>query len=302
LFIASHRVGWRNLKHANQWTNTLKTYVGPIFGNLPVSSVDVALVIKALEPIWATKPETASRVRGRVESILDWAAVRGYREGDNPARWRGHLDKLLPRRSKVRSVTHHPALPYAEVAEFVSSLRNREGVSALALEFVILTATRTGEVLGARWPEMDFKTRVWTIPAAKTKSGREHRIPQSSATLLVLERARQFHIDDNDHVFPGDRRAVLSNMALLMLLRRMGRADLTTHGFRSTLRDWAAERTNFPREVAELALAHAVSDKVEAAYRRGDLFEKRRRLMEAWAEFCAKNHKATDQNLLSFRR
>jgi integrase len=285
-YIAAHRAGWRNTKHASQWENTLATYVSPIFGKLAVRTIDVGLVIKALEPIWSKKPETASRVRGRIEAVLDWAAARDFRDAENPARWKGRLDKLLPHRSKVRVVEHHAALPYDKVGSFMLELREREGVAARAFEFAILTAARTGEVLGAQWSEIDFGAKVWTVPAARMKGGREHRIPLASPAMAVLKQMTKAR--EGDHVFPGDRRAMLSNMALLMLLRRMGRGDLTAHGFRSTFRDWAAERTNFPNEVVEMALAHAISDKTEAAYRRGDLFEKRRKLMEAWAAYCQK--------------
>jgi integrase len=284
-YIAAHRAGWRNTKHASQWESTLATYASPIFGKLAVRIIDVGLVVRVLEPIWSNKPETASRVRGRIEAVLDWAAARGFRDGDNPARWKGRLDKLLPRRSKVRAVEHHAALSHDQIGSFMPELREREAVAARALEFAILTAARTGEVLGARWSEIDFGAKVWTVPAGRMKGGREHRVPLSTAALAILRRMAQ--IREGDHVFPGDRRATLSNMALLMLLRRMGHGDLTAHGFRSTFRDWAAERTNFLNEVVEMALAHAISDKTEAAYRRGDLFEKRRKLMDSWATFCA---------------
>ena len=285
-YLAAHRAGWRNAKHAAQWSSTLATYVSPIFGNLPVQAIDVALVTKALEPIWTAKPETASRMRGRIESILDWAKVRGYRDGENPARWRGHLDHLLPARAKVSKVRHHAALPYDELAGFMGKLRAQGGTSARALEFAILTAARTGEVIGARWAEIDLPGKTWTIPAERMKAGREHRVPLSAAALAILE--TQAALTENEFVFPGQQRAGLSDMALWMALRAMGRDDLTVHGFRSTFRDWAAERTNFPREVAEGALAHSLTDKVEAAYRRGDLFDKRRRLMTAWADHCGK--------------
>ena len=284
-FIEAHKSAWRNAKHRAQWTTSLATYVGPVFGAMPIQRVDVALVMKVLEPIWSTKPETASRVRGRIERVLDWAKVRGFRQGENPARWRGHLDALLPARSKVRKVEHHAALPYDHIATFMAKLRNAGGMAARALEFTILTAARTGEVLGARRDEIDFQAKVWVVPPGRMKSGREHRVPLSRAAISVLKDMQARHQDDL--LFPGDRRGKpLSNMAMLMVLRRMGRDDLTAHGFRSTFRDWAAECTNFPREVAEAALAHVVGDKVEAAYRRGDLFEKRRRLMDAWAAHC----------------
>jgi integrase len=285
-YIRAHEGSWRNEKHRKQWSNTLATYVSPVFGSLPVQDIDVALVMKVLEPVWSLKPETANRVRGRIEAILDWAKVRGFRAGENPARWRGHLDHLLPARSKVRQVKHHAALPCDDLGGFMKDLRGCESVAAAALEFLILTVARTGEVIGARWPEIDFKNRVWTLPVERMKGGREHRVPLSKPAIAVLERMRG---QGTEFIFPGlNPGRPLSNMALLVLLGRMRRGDVTAHGFRSTFRDWAAERTNFPREVAEAALAHAIDDKVEAAYRRGDLFEKRRRLMDAWAEFCAK--------------
>jgi integrase len=284
-YIAAHEAGWRNPKHAAQWPSTLATYVNPIFGSLPVQAIDVGLVMKALEPIWSTKPETAGRVRGRIESVLDWATTRGYRRGENPARWRGHLENLLPKKSKLRRVEHHAALPYVDLADFMVGLRQQDGISARALEFAILTAARTGEVLGARWSEIDFKARLWTILGSRMKAGKEHRVPLPDAALAVLEDMQDLR--EGDFIFPGGRaRRPLSNMAFLMLLRRMGRGHLTAHGFRSTFSDWCSERTIFPAEVREMALAHAVGDKVEAAYRRGDLFEKRVDLMRAWASFA----------------
>jgi integrase len=286
-YIAAHRAGWRNPKHAKQWPSTLETYVYPVFGALPVQAVDVGLVMKALEPIWQSKPETASRVRGRIESILDWAAARGFRKGENSARWRGHLDNLLPARSKVRKVEHHPALPYPEMGEFIAALRGQEGVAARALEFLILTASRTGEVIGARWDEFDVGAKLWTVPAERMKARKEHRVPLSGRALAIVEEMKAARMNDHEFVFPGGRRGrPLSNMAMLKVLERMGRHGLTAHGFRSSFRDWAAEQTHFPAEVAEMALAHTVSDKVEAAYRRGDLVQKRRELMEAWARYC----------------
>jgi integrase len=292
-YIAAHRAGWRNVKHAAQWEATLSTYAEPIIGALPVQAIDTALVMRVLEQeirdepdkpakrFWTTRPETAGRLRGRIESILNWAKVRGYRHGENPARWRGHLDHLLPGRGKVRAVKHHAALPYSELGTFMALLRERDAVAALALEFAILTAARTSEVIGAQWSEIDLQGNVWTVPADRMKGGREHRVPLSDAAISVLNCVAE--IRENDHVFPGERRPALSNMAFLMLLRRMRRGDLTVHGFRSTFRDWAAECTNLPNEVVEMALAHAVAGKVEAAY----LFEKRRRLMDAWAQFCS---------------
>lgn len=284
-YIKAHRAGWKNAKHADQWTNTLETYCGPKFGALPVQGVDTGLVLKALEPIWTAKPETASRVRGRIESVLNWATSRGYRTGDNPARLRGHLDNLLPAISKRRRVQHHPALPYVELGEFMAGLRKQEGIAAKALEFLILTAARTGEVIGATREEFDLDAALWTIPADRMKAEKEHRVPLSPRTVAIVREIQKTH--KGDFVFPGGKKdKPLSNMAMLALLERMERDDLTVHGFRSTFRDWASERTNYPREVCEMALAHAVSDQVEAAYRRGDLFEKRRRMMAEWAKFC----------------
>jgi integrase len=285
-YIKAHEAGWRHAKHHQQWTNSLARHVSPVFGALPVRAVDVGLVMKVLEPIWTTKPETAARVRGRIEAVLDWAKVRGFRESDNPARWRGHLSNLLPQRSKLRAVKHFAALPYAEIGPFMSELRSRTSALAAALEFLVLTAARTSEVINARWDEIDWAARMWTIPASRMKSGREHRVPLSADALAILDRMKTA---DGEFIFCGSEPGRgLGKMSLLGLLRRMGRSDITAHGFRSTFRDWAAERTSFPREVAEAALAHAIDNKVEAAYRRSDLFDKRRRLMEAWAEFLAK--------------
>lgn len=284
-YIEAHKASWKNEKHAAQWPSTIETYAYPIFGNLSVQAIDVALVTKVLEPMWKTKTETASRLRGRIEAVLDWATVRGYRRGDNPARWRGHLDHLLPQRAKVQKVQHHAALPYAEIGAFTEMLHEQEGVSPLALEFLILTATRTSEVIGATWDEIDLDGAVWTLPADRMKAGKEHRVPLSKPALALLKRLQKAKY--GDFVFPGSKVGKpLSNMAMLKLLERMERSDLTVHGFRSTFRDWAAERTNFPREVAEHALAHSLPDKVEAAYRRGDLFDKRRTMMNAWARYC----------------
>jgi integrase len=290
-YIAAHRAGWRNGKHAAQWGVTLATYAAPVIGDLPVSAVDTALVLKVLEPIWTTKPETASRLRGRIEGILDWAKVRGYRTGENPARWRAHLDHLLPARAKVRRVEHHRALPYAELPGFMAALREQAGVAARALEFTILTAARSGETRFARWSEFDLLDKTWTVPAERMKGGRLHRQPLCSRTLVILKGMQADRRAGDGFVFPRNETGQpLPDPPFRGLLQRMGRGrgDLTVHGFRSSFRDWAAERTNFPSEVAEMALAHVVGSKVEAAYRRGDLFDKRRRLMEAWAEYCAK--------------
>jgi integrase len=265
-----------------------------------VHAIDTGLVIKALEPIWTTIPETASRTRGRIELVLDWATARGYRKGDNPARWRGHLDHLLPSRAKLQKVKHHAALPYADVGAFMAELRAQPGTAARALEFLILTAARRGEVLGARWDEIDLNGAVWTIPGARMKGGREHRVPLSEPAVAVLKSMAA--VRHGDHVFPGRGRAVLSTMAFTYLLRRMGRDDgFTVHGCRSTFRDWAAECTSFPNEVLEMALAHAVGNKVEAAYRRGDLVEKRRRLMDEWAAFCKRPAATELDNVISMR-
>lgn len=288
VYIKAHRAGWKNAKHADQWTNTIEAYCGPVIGSLPVQAVDTGLVLKVLEPIWTEKPETASRLRARIEKVLDWATVRTYRTGDNPARWRGHLDKLLPKLEKRKRVKHHPALPFDEMGKFMELLREQDGVAARALEFLILTATRTGEVIGAKWDEIDLNAALWTIPAGRMKAHREHRVPLSPSALKLLRAL--YNAKLSDYVFPGQKEdAPLSNMAMLELLKRIERDDITVHGFRSTFRDWAAERTNYPREVCEMALAHAVGDQVEAAYRRGDLFEKRRRLMIDWAKHCEMN-------------
>jgi len=285
-YIEAHQAGWRNQKHGAQWTATLETYAYPIFGKQPVQSIDVGLVLKAIEPIWSTKPETASRVRGRIEAILDWATARGYREGPNPAQWRGHLDKLLPARGKVRKVEHHAALPFDEIGAFMVELRQQEGIAARALELCILTAARTGEVLGMKWSELKLgPERLWVVSGDRTKAGREHRVPLSDPAVKILEAMQA--IRTGDFVFPGAKAGQpLSGMSMLMLLRRMGRGDLTSHGFRSSFKDWASERTSYAGEITEMALAHAVSDKVEAAYRRGDLLLKRHQLMRDWAKFC----------------
>jgi integrase len=301
-YIASHKAGWRNDKHAAQWEATLATYAEPVMGKLSVQAIDTALVLKVIEPLWTTKSETAGRLRGRIESVLDWAKVRGYRAGENPARWRGHLDKLLPARSKVRRVKHHAALPYVDLPVFLISLRGQDGTAARALEFAVLTAARTGEVIGARWSEIDLAGKVWIVPAGRMKAGKEHRVPLSTRTLAILQDMQPHRHADDGFVFPGGKQGrPLSNMAFLMLLRRVGRDDLTTHGFRSSFRDWAAERTNFPAEVAEMALAHTVNGKVEQAYRRGDLFERRRRIMAEWAKFCATPQTAPLNTVLPFR-
>jgi len=282
-YIDAHKAGWKNGKHAEQWQNTLDTYAGPVIGELPVRDVDTALVLRILEPIWSKNPETASRLRGRIERILDYARVRGYRSGENPALWRGHLDKLLPSALNRKTREHHAALPYDELPAFMKDLRSQGGNAARALELLILTTARTGEVIGCEpEKEIDLKKAVWTIPAGRMKAGKEHRVPLSPRAVEVIKAQPA-----GTYLFSGGKEgAPLSNMAMLELLRRMGRDDLTVHGFRSTFRDWAAECTSYPGEVCEMALAHAITDKVEAAYRRGDLFEKRRQLMLDWARYC----------------
>jgi integrase len=307
-YIAAHSAGWRNAKHAKQWTATLTTYVTPVCGHLSVGAIDTGLVLKVLEPIWAKKSETASRVRGRIESVLDWAKVRGYRTGENPARWRGHLDKLLPAKSKVRRVEHHPALPYGQIGAFMSALREREGTAAKTLQFTILTIARTDETISMRGDEIDMAAKLWTVPPERMKSKREHRVPLSEPALAIIREMIPAGPESigRKYVFPGAKPGrPLSNMAMLELIRRMnaerevvgqpkwtdpkqGGREVVPHGFRSSFRDWAAERTNFAREVAEAALAHIDGDETERAYQRGDLFEKRRRLMTAWADYCSK--------------
>lgn len=285
-FIKTNRAGWKNDKHVSQWENTLATYASPIIGELSVRDVDTALIVRVLEPIWQKTPETAGRVRGRMESILDWATVHKYREGENPARWRGHLDKILPARSKVRKVQHHPALPYAEAPTFIKALKNQEGVAARGLELLILTATRTNEIIGAVRSEFDLEAATWTIPAERMKAERAHRVPLSVAAVELLRTL--LDSTDGELLFPGAKKGKpLSNMAMLTVLRRMKRNDLTVHGFRSTFRDWVAECTDYPNEMAEMALAHAVGDKVEAAYRRGDMFRRRLQMMADWADYCS---------------
>jgi integrase len=300
-YIEAHRAGWKSDKHAAQWSATLKAHASPIFGHLAVQDIDTGLVMRALTPLWTKLPETAVRLRGRIESVLSFAEVHGYRtEGKNPAAWRGHLDQLLPARSRVQKVRHHPALPYDQLPDFIVALHGQYGVAALALEFAILTATRTGEVIGATWPEIDLANKMWVIPESRMKAGREHRIPLSDRTIEILEDIKT--AKHGTFIFPGLKRGKpLSNMAMLLLLRRMQRSDLTTHGFRSSFRDWCAERTNFPGEVAELALAHAVGNKVEAAYRRRDMFDKRRRLMDEWASYCASPPTDAADNVVPIR-
>ena len=285
-YVKAHEAGWKNAKHAAQWTATLETYAFPVIGELSVSDVEMAHVLRVLEPIWRTKTETASRLRGRIENILDWATVQKYRAGNNPARWHGHLDTVLPSPKKVQKVQHHPALPWREMGGFMRELRGQQGTAARAVELIILTACRTSEAFNADWREIDLAQRTWTIPAVRMKAGKEHIIPLSDAAVSVLQAQAAAHGMEG-FIFPGTRSGKpLSNMAGLMLLKRMGRADLTVHGFRSAFRDWAGESTSHPREVIEHALAHQLRNKAEAAYARGSLFEKRRVLMADWARHC----------------
>jgi integrase len=287
-YIAAQAAGWHGGRQEAQWRQSLTDFVFPVLGPIPVMAIDTALVLRVLEPIWLTKTETASRVRGRIEAILDWAEARGYRTGKNPALWRGHLATMLPQRSKVRRVEHHAALPFSEIAPFMAELRQQEGVSPKALEFAVLTAARTEEVLGAQWNEINLSERMWVVPPPRTKTGKttgkEHRVPLSDAAMAILEAMARLRVDE--HVFPG-RNGALGHMALLRVLAAL-RSGLKVHGFRSTFRDWAAETTAYPRELAEMALGHTIGNQAEAAYRRGDMLEKRRTMMRDWAQHCAR--------------
>ena len=298
-YVASHAAGWRaGAGSTDQWTASLAAHVLPVIGSLPVAAVDTALVMKILEPIWNGKTETASRVRGRVESILDYARVRGYRTGENPARWRGHLEALLPARAKVRKVEHHPALPYGEIPEFMARVRAQEGSVARALEFLVLTAARAGEIRGARWNEIDLAARLWTIPPGRMKAGKEHRVPLSDRAVAILETLRPDSANPAAPVFLIGSKP-LHNTALAGLLKHLGQRAVTVHGMRSTFSTWAAEMTNCPNEVAEAALAHQTGNAVERAYRRTDALEKRRELMTAYAAYC--QGQATADNVVPIR-
>jgi integrase len=288
-YLAGKASEFRSPKHAKQWKSTLEAYASPVIGTLPVDQVELAHLLQILEPIWREKTETATRLRGRIEKVLDYATVSGYRSGENPARWKGNLDAVLPKPGKVTKVRNHRALPIDELGAFMRALRKREGMAARALEFVILTATRSGEVRGATWDEINLEGKVWTIPAERMKAGKEHRVPLTDDAVKLLEELPRF--ESNELVFPAPRGGKLSDMALAAVMKRM-QVNAVPHGFRSTFRDWCAERTNYPHAVAEMALAHAIGNKVEAAYRRGDLFEKRSRLMADWARFCRTVHKA----------
>ena len=303
-FVDGHSATWRNPKHAAQWGSTIDAYANPVFGDVPVANVGVAHVLAALEAIWLTKPETASRLRGRIEKILDFAKTRMWRSGENPAAWKGDLALTLPARSKVRKVEHHAALPWRGIGDFMHALHSQAGAGARALRFAVLTAARSGEVRGACWREIDLSTATWVIPAQRMKRDREHRVPLSEPAIEILrEMAAARSIDDTDAlIFPGhDPKRPLSDMSLTAVLRRMNRGDLTAHGFRSSFHDWAAEATAYPAELAEMALSHAVGNKVEAAYRRGDLFEKRRRLMDDWAAFCSTPSAKEASNVVALR-
>jgi len=287
-FIRDNEKKWTHPKHRRDWERTLVRFVFPTLGNLPVASIDTPLVLKVIKPLWERVPETASRVRGRIEAVLGWATVHHYRTDDNPARWRQHLEHALPSRSEIAKIEHHAALSYTQVASFMAALRKDTSIAARALEFITLTAARLGEAIGATWEEIDLSARTWTIPAERMKKGdREHKVPLSDAAIAVLKTMRE--IQQSDYVFPGFKHGQpIGGDALRELIKKLAGDAITIHGLRSTFRDWAAERTSFPREVAEMALAHAIPSAVEAAYRRGDLFEKRRRLMDAWADYCSK--------------
>ncbi len=289
-YIEAHQAGWSNAKHAGQWRTTLATYAYPVFAETPVGAIDLDLVVKALKPIWTDKPETASRLRGRIESILDYATTQGWRQGDNPARWKGFLENLLPAKGRIARVAHHPALKWRDLPSFMAELAQQEGVAARALAFTILTASRSGETIGATWSEIDLAAKIWTIPEWRLKKRQgDHRVPLTDPVLAILAamRAAAGTPAPAAFVFPGGKTGTgLSNMAMLILLRRMGRDDITTHGFRSTFRDWAAEATDYRHEVVEAALSHTVSDKVVAAYRRTDFFDRRQDLMADWARYA----------------
>jgi len=303
-YMAAHEAGWRNAKHRQQWHNTLATYVYPIIGKVPVQDIDTGLTMQILQPIWTEKNETASRVRGRIETILDWARVNGHRTGENPARWQGHLKHLLAPRNKVHKVENHPALHWERVPEFMIELRAQEGLAAKALEFTILTAARSGESRGIPWEgEINTANKMWTVSSHRMKREREHRVPLSEPALEIIEYMRSLR--QNDYIFPGDKAdEPLSDMALTEVIRRMnearqkaglplwvdpkqGNREVVPHGFRSSFRDWVDEATSFPDWLAEAAIAHAKGDKVEAAYKRGDALAKRRKLMEEWADYCS---------------
>lgn len=292
IYIESKKSGWKNRKHESQWRNTLETYAYPIIGDLFVQNIDTDLVFEVLEPIWSTKTETASRVRQRIESIIDWAKVKKYRTGENPALWRGHLDKLLTERNKIQKVKHHPAMAYTDLPEYFQMLRKIETVAAKALAFAILTATRTSETRQARWSEIDLNNGVWIIPEERMKMEKEHRVPLTPECVSILKEIKHTH--NNNYVFSGlKQNKAISDAALLKLLKQT-HSTLTVHGFRSTFRDWCAEMTNYPSWLAEAALAHSIRNQTQAAYERGDKFDKRRKLMNTWSNYCAKNKKVSN--------
>lgn len=307
-YIEAHKASWRQERHARQWDQALSKHAYPIVGKLPVQAVDTALVVKVLEPIWQKKTETAKRLRGRIECILDWAKVREFRKGENPARWRGHLENLLARPSKLIRGEHFAALPYTKINAFLQSLGKQPGLGAQALKLVIYTACRSREVLEATWDEIDLDGKIWTIPGERMKTGREHRIPLTAPALAIIKELKRDHERREDkeqslYLFPSPKNGdiPLSNVVMLALLKRMNKRDITVHGFRSSFRDWAAEQTNFPREVSEAALAHAIESRVEAAYRRSDLFDKRRLLMDKWARYCQQEQAEQDGKIIEMR-
>jgi len=301
MFFAAHEGAWRSAEHRAQWRSSLDRYALPTLGVMPVAQVDTSNIMLILEPLWRDKTETASRVRGRIERVLDFAAARGWREGENPARWRGHLDKLLPARRKAQRTQHHPALPWREVGAFMQRLRQVNSIPARALEFAILTAARSGEARGARWSEIDFSHKVWTVPASRIKAGKEHRVPLAEPALAILREMARFGSNADDLVFPGARiGSVMSDVTMAAVVAAVGGGDATPHGFRSTFRDWAGETTAHPREVIEMALAHRLGDAAEQAYARGDLLERRRRLMSDWATFCGQEMRPAE--VVEFKR
>ena len=284
-YVAAHRNAWRNDKTRKQWDTPLRRSISPLLGKLPVAQIDTPILIKALRPVWDRTPSTAARVRGRIEQILDWATVSGFRQGPNPAKWSGHLEFLLPAARKVAPVQHHAAMPYREVSAFMAQLRKLDGAVGRALEFLILTATRSGEARGATWDEIDTDAKVWCIPGARTKAGREHRVPLPPRALAIINERLALRRKENT-VFPGRSGGIVSESGFHYIMQSLDRGDYTVHGFRSSFRDWCGEQTNFPREIAEAALGHRVGNEVEQAYRRGDALEKRRKLMDAWASYC----------------
>lgn len=288
-YIDSHKIGWKNPKHEMYWRNTLETYAYPVIGDLSVQDVDTGLVLAVIEPIWAAKTETASRVRQRIENIIDWAKARGYREGENPARWRGHLNTQLPERKKVQKVKHFPAMPYKDLPAYFCELRQVDTVAAKALTFTILTAARATEARECRWPEIDIKNKVWIVPPDRMKASKEHRIPLSDEVIKILIEIEGY---DSEFLFPGIKRGQSISEATIRKLLRKTHDGLTVHGFRSSFRDWCAEMTSYPREVAERCLAHAIGNETEAAYQRGDLFVKKSKLMNAWSDYCSTDKQA----------